>query len=177
MSSEVTREDISGAVYFDDFDFDEFIPLISKHVNIQIPDHLRDPSKKEELINLVYDAVQEKAKTKKESNLSFKPKEEVEKEVEKDKPNDDPTPDPPADIKPDTPLDKKQFVDRKSHIIHLCKEGRYRTKEVVSIIDDAWGYSAEGRTSKTRVSKTIRDLKDSGLVRIDGDEVIVWRGE
>jgi len=76
----------------------------------------------------------------------------------------------------DTPRERLEFKDRKSHIIHLCKESKYNLKTIVTIIDDAWGYSTKNKSSKTRVSKTIRELKDNDLVRINGNGVIEWRG-
>jgi len=80
---------------------------------------------------------------------------------------------------PSPPLESsnaKQFKDRKSHIIWLCKESKYRQVDIVKVIDDSWGYTVEGKTSKTRVAKTIKDLKEASLVTIDGNSIVFWRG-
>ena len=56
--AEVTKQDIEETVFAADFDFDQFVSLITKHVEIQIPNELNNPNKKKELIDYVFNAIQ-----------------------------------------------------------------------------------------------------------------------
>ena len=64
-----------------------------------------------------------------------------------------------------------------NHIISLARSNSYLIKQIVDIIDDDWGYRAKGKSSKTRVNKTINELKDSDLVNVNTDGLVLWIGE
>ncbi len=38
---EVSKDDLHGAIFAEDFDYNEFVALITKHIEIQIPDSVR----------------------------------------------------------------------------------------------------------------------------------------
>lgn len=222
--AEVTRQDIEETVLATDFDFDQFVSLITKHVEIQIPNELNNPNKKNELIDYVFNAIQKQdqedelkdetvnEEIKTESNDIEEPKikinlnlgssESVSAEgitapvVSYLQPLDQPPSQVPQKVDPIdmgsggvdamsaspdsasvSPSSTPPFADRKSHIIALVKESKWTIRQVVQIIDDQWGYAAQGKSSKTRVSKTIRDLRDNNMLYEESNGVLMWRGE
>jgi len=250
---EVSRQDIEEAVLTNDFHYDYFVSLITRHIEIQIPDKFAVLQKKfnedkkiqeeftpaddilrHELIDYVYGEIERLNKAEEDSepvNESSEPPlvvTESEGEVESDVPDikinlnlgsDDlsepssaedtsseeseveggggsdqdhldgeSTPLRPAspsidssttDLNPrPTELSSSPpYADRKSHISALVKESKWTIKQITQIIDDQWGYAAQGKSSKTRVSKTIRDLRDANLVYEESNGVLTWRGE
>jgi hypothetical protein len=230
--AEVTRQDIEETVLATDFDFDQFVSLITKHVEIQIPNELNNPNKKEELVDFVFNAIQKQDQENDTENEAVVAAEEVAAAVEEDKeelkikidlnlgseqespetssadegilitPLDEPKMEVEQEIEgttqkvdsisidmesggvdamsasPDSAsVSTPPFADRKSHIIALVKESKWTIRQVVQIIDDKWGYAAQGKSSKTRVSKTIRDLRDNNMLYEESNGILMWRGE
>lgn len=258
VSKEVSKEDIEGVVFADDFDYDEFVSIITKHIEVQIPEKYSVLAKKEladgtrepftdadnemrrELADFAFDAIKKVDKPpdpekhtvvidpeadgppvgpdvvswesepvegettpeiKIDLNLGSEEKvsadtpapneePEMEESVEVEIPSQDEkdSPDlqvnlndsevtvsgPPASTSaPPTPA----YADRKSHIIALVKESKWTLKQLVQIIDDQWGYAAKGKSSKTRVSKTVRDLRDNNMLYEESNGILTWRGE
>ena len=178
----ITREDIAEVVNSPDYSFSVFMGLISKHVDVQVPDELSVPEKKEELIDFIYNAILSMGKKPKEEkpkisiNLSKTPEEASDIPALKD--NDSTATDEPIPLKQVSEVAQdKQFSDRKSHIIWLAKQSMHTISQIVKIMDDSWGYTVEGKTSKTRVSKTLKELEDANLIHINSDKLIIWRGE
>ena len=264
--SEISREDIENAVMTDDFDYDQFVSLLTKHIEIQIPDKfsvLNKPKRvdgtlepftasedvlRKELIEHVLLSIDDLNKKEKheeptiidpvptsignpggtKETVHFVPPDdlpdvpneklgipeikidlnlgiedasepssaedvvipEVEELVEVgDLPlgrNDSPviqeassTTEAVTSVTPGpaSPSSNPAYADRKSHIIALVKESKWTLRQVTQIIDDQWGYAAQGKSSKTRVSKTVRDLRDNNLIYEESNGVLMWRGE
>ncbi len=55
-------------------------------------------------------------------------------------------------------------VSRKEFIINLVSEGKHDKNDIVEIVNEEYGYTKRGRSSKTRVGKTIRELKASKVL-------------
>ncbi len=286
---EVSRDDLQGAIFADDFDYNEFVALITKHIEIQIPDNFSvlvkteqadgsmqpfteaDNVVRQELLDHVYDAIIELDKKEEpvkpidpvptsignpggtKETVLMEPEENIATDVsDSDKIDvvDDhfvgetviPTPgvgidNPIFDEKePEIKIDlnlgsngparensdlvnetapvanepeveehigvevpmkeelqpdvsapvtsasapsssNPAYADRKSHIIALVKESKWTLKQITQIIDDQWGYAARGKSSKTRVSKTIRDLRDNQLLYEESNGILTWKGE
>jgi len=167
----ITRGDFEIAVKDPSFDFDDFLSLVTKHLELVIDDSYKDPSKKEELINLCWQAAQEKVKGIKEESVKEEP-EVVKGEPKKIVFN--------VNKQPEAKIDEEQvaaFANRKSHIIFLAKSSKYMIRQIVDIIDESWGYKAQGKNSKTRVNKTIQELVEAGLVKLDTNNLVTWLGE
>lgn len=205
--AEVTRQDIEETVLATDFDFDQFVSLITKHVEVQIPNEFNNPDKKKELVDYVFEAIQyqdgtenkaavaaeevttavdEEPKIKIDLNLgSSEPVGETitpvgELEMEDEQEIEDSSLGNESDKQessPHAPVSTPPFADRKSHIIALVKESKWTIRQVVQIIDDKWGYAAQGKSSKTRVSKTIRVLRDNNMLYEESNGILMWRGE
>lgn len=261
---EVSRQDIEDAVMANDFDYDQFVSLITKHIEVQVPDEYSVLVKKEQtdgtkepftesddvlrrkLVEYVFTAIEELNKKEElpdepaqveveppedwnvpneklgipeperimmdHSSLEGKEPEikidlnlgseesassdeatapmqgpEKEESVEVETPSQGVKDLPDAQVglndsevtASDLPASTSAppYADRKSHIIALVKESKWTLKQLVQIIDDKWGYAARGKSSKTRVSKTVRDLRDSKLVYEETNGVLMWRGE
>ena len=177
---------IRNLIYSEDFDFDVFVSMISSYIDADFSDDLRSDDKKGDLFNVVENALRKANVTLEEDIEPLKDTgEELTKEPVEEKPKIKLKPfnqeEPIEEVK-EEPIEEikeepiaKRFADRKSHIIHLAKESAYKLKDIVEIMDDSWGYKAKGTTSKTRVAKTIKELKENNLIYIDSDDVIRWR--
>jgi len=185
---------IRNLIYSEDFDFDVFVSMISSYIDADFSDDLRSDDKKGDLFNVVENALRKANVTLEEDIEPLKDTgEELTKEPVEEKPKiklkpfnqeepiEEVKEEPIEEIK-EEPIEEikeepiaKRFADRKSHIIHLAKESAYKLKDIVEIMDDSWGYKAKGTTSKTRVAKTIKELKENNLIYIDSDDVIRWR--
>ena len=230
---EIEREDIQRTVFSEKFKFDEFVSLITKHMEIQIPEELGQPDKKNELVDFVYNTYKDQNKKEElpdeetiepPDDLLDVPNEvlgipEPEIKIDLNLGSNSGTPEPSSAEGENTPMiepevedtvevetpmqDIKEapemsstsedsdvlassppasastppFADRKSHIIGLVKESKWTLKQIVQIIDDDWGYAANGKSSKTRVSKTVKTLRDSNLLYEESNGILMWRGE
>ena len=232
---EIEREDIQRTVFSEKFKFDEFVSLITKHMEIQIPEELGQPDKKDELVDFVYNTYVDQSKKEElpdgetidgETVDEVEPKEEPEIKIDlnlgsatdepqplsADEGGNTPSTEPEAEVEEEkveieTPQqdikdtssvlsdesDESEvvasvppasvsnssppFADRKSHIIALVKQSKWTLKQIVQIIDDDWGYAANGKSSKTRVSKTVKTLRDSNLLYEESNGILMWRGE
>jgi len=243
----ISKQDLYDVVNDPGYEFDKFVSLITKHIEIQIPEEYGAEGKKDALVDYVFNNLPEQKKNEQSGdeedktlsnkcesavpdsspmgksniiegtegvrevsdisteersvspdnqqvcpeNQPLRPKITINlKSTSVDKPRDvtndsvveevEKTGPASVDLTPPSPplesSNAKQFKDRKSHIIWLCKESKYRQVDIVKVIDDSWGYTVEGKTSKTRVAKTIKDLKEASLVTIDGNSIVFWRG-
>ena len=66
-------------------------------------------------------------------------------------------------------------VSRKQFIINLVAEGTHTKTEILDIMDEEYGYKKIGKSAKTRVSKTIRELSSSGTLEEAADGVLSLR--
>jgi hypothetical protein len=249
---EVTKQDIYDTVFSGDFHYDQFVALITKHIEIQIPDKFGvlqkedheyekkdtegnpispftdvDNALREELVDYVFDQLQKQDEPEESiDNVNTKeppedlpdvPNEKLdipeikidlgneassepssaedklpnlEEPVEVDVPTQGAKDVPPyveeeseelevsAPARPvsTSPSSAPPYADRKSHIIALVKESKWTLKQIISIIDDSWGYAAQGKSSKTRVSKTVKDLRNNNLVNEEMNGILSWKG-
>ena len=159
----MTKEDLMSVVYDINFNFDDFIALISQHFDIKIDESYRDINKREALVNLVYKAYSDLLKEveiEKHKKIVFGEKEDIKGET-KDQ---------------DIFNVKSRWKNKKTHIIELCKDNRYRKKDIIKILDDSWDDYKDGKkTSKSLVYSTITKLHKANLVIVNSDKIIRWR--
>jgi len=63
-------------------------------------------------------------------------------------------------------------ISAKQYIINLVAEGTHTKTEILEIMDEEYGYKKRGKSSKTRVSKTIRELKSTGSLDEAADGIL-----
>lgn len=176
--SMITKEEIAEVVYQPDFDFDDFVGLISNFIEMDFPDELRDPGRKEELIELCFLNLKKKYESEDQKDVEEEVKHPVIKiNLNKDSIQDDEHITQLEEEPKKVQQTNQAFTSRKSQIIYLCQQNKYTVKQIIQIIDDDWGYSIKGKTSNTRVNKTLNELKDTDLVRVNSDNLVLWNGE
>ena len=117
-------------------------------VDIVLDDSLTKKQKKESIIDQIYDAYNT-AIVEVEQN-KFKEKVEKRTRTRKSK-------------------SKNGKLSAKQFIINLVSEGKHTKKGILKIVDEEYGYTARGKSPKTRVSKTLRGLKDAASIKEAAD--------
>ncbi len=66
---------------------------------------------------------------------------------------------------------------RKQTIINLIASGEHTKESLIETMDVEYGYAAKGKSSKTRVSKVIRELKGSNSLTEAADGTLGIKGK
>jgi len=63
---------------------------------------------------------------------------------------------------------------KKGRIIALVKEGKYQEHEIREILDEEYGWHLLGKSHKTRVSRTMRELRSSNNLEKTADGMLKY---
>ena len=153
----LTREDLADIINSPALKIEDVIKVAKDEydVDVQIPEGATPKEAKEAAIDQIFDAYNA-ALIEIESN---KYQQKAEKRTNTRKPKK-------ADGQP----------SRKQAVIGLIGEGTYTKEALVAKMDADYGYAAAGKTSKTRVSKVIRELKKSNSLIEAADGTLSLKG-
>lgn len=132
----ITKEQIAKVFEQDELNPEEILALIEKDLGIKIDPKLP----KKDQIDQVYEIY-----TKTMDELEAKTKEEKKNSKKKKKKSSD----------------KPYKLSRKDFVISLIEEGKYTRPELIEVTDKKFDYE-EGKSSKGRVAKVIKELKAKG---------------
>ena len=65
-------------------------------------------------------------------------------------------------------------VSKKDLIVGFVKEGKYQEHEIRQMLDEEYGWHLLGKSHKTRVSRTMRELKNSGNLEKSADGILKY---
>lgn len=144
----ITKEDIGNIINSPVLNNQQIIDLVEKEMDIKLP----PKAKKEEWIEIIFNTY----------NTAIK-------EVESHKQL--------ANAKKTIAVKKKSdklnvTVSRKQFIIELIEEGIYNKEEITERVTVEYGYNITGKSPKTRISRTLRELKSKDLLDELSDGVL-----
>ena len=67
-------------------------------------------------------------------------------------------------------------LSRKQFIINLIGKGGHNKESLLKVVGEEYGYTAKGRTAKTRVSKVLRALRQQNLLEESADGTFNLKG-
>lgn len=67
-------------------------------------------------------------------------------------------------------------ISRKQYIIDLIGEGIYKKEEITEKVSEEYGYNITGKSPKTRISRTLRELKSKNLLEELADGILRIKG-
>ena len=85
-----------------------------------------------------------------------------------------------AEIKLEEKKQKKKVTTqvkretKKDRIIALVREGKYQEHEIREMLDEEYDWHLLGKSHKTRVSRTMRELKNSGNLEKSADGILKY---
>ena len=146
----LTREDLERLINSEATEIHDVLKVAKEEfdVVIELDESLSTKQKKESIIDEIYDAYNRALIEVQENKM----KERVEKKTRTRKTKS-------KDGKPS----KKQFI------INLVAEGKHTKADILKIVDEEYGYSARGKNPKTRVSKTLKGLKQAASIKEAAD--------
>lgn len=148
----ITREELAKIINSPALKMKDVILVAKEEYDVEVPEN----STKEEAIDIIFDAYNT-ALVEIETN-KYQQKAEKRTNTRKSK---------SSDGKP----------SRKQYIIGLIGSGEHTKESLIETVDAEYGYAAEGRTSKTRVSKVIRELKRSKSLTEAADGTLGIKGQ
>jgi hypothetical protein len=141
---DLTKADIRNIIDSPSLDQGEIISIIKNELKIEIDSDLS----REEMVDEVYDAYQ-LALIEIESKT-------VDSKVKANK----------RANKAEKKLSKKEFI------INLVKEGKYTEAEIRQVLDEEYGWHLLGKSHKTRVSRTLRELRATDKIKETADGIL-----
>jgi len=149
-----TREDIEQIVNAPGLPDTEIKKILREELKLNIPEELT----KEELTEFVYSeyckALEEIEEKREEARKEFE-KKKIKRKKEK----------------------KAKNPSKKSQILGFIKENKYTRKQLIEKVDGELGYKVRGKSSKTRVSRCIKDFEINKLVKISPSGILRYTGE
>lgn len=152
MAEELTLEDVQNLIEEPDFDIKALRELMKNELGHELTDGVEEDP--EALAKEVFEAYRNKAAEVKEERSASKKKTREKKKT--------------------ATSSSTSSVSRAAYIEGLIKEQGSITKaELENSVDEAFGYAEAGKSSRTRVNRTVRNLKEKGLVTDEGGK-ITW---
>lgn len=150
-SEGLTRDQIREIVEDDDFNVDEMRELLKEELSVDLPQNLTT----DQIVEFVYDAYQKRAtevsQVRREKRSAAKSKRASSKERD------------------GGGVSRAAFVT--GVIKDAGKEGIDKSA-VEQALDEAFGYSASGKSPKTRVNRVLRSLTKKGLIEERGTKIV-----
>jgi len=141
---DLTKADIRNIIDSPSLDQGEIISIIKNELKIEIDSDLS----REEMVDEVYDAYQ----------LALT---EIESKTVDNK------------VKANKRVNKgEKKASKKGFIINLVKEGKYTEAEIRQVLDEEYGWHLLGKSHKTRVSRTLRELRATDKIKETADGIL-----
>jgi len=154
MDNALTLEDIQEIVDTEALSNAEVIAIVKEELGIEIDPELD----RKEMATAIYDAYNI-AITEKVKEDNFRRQQE-EKKIQKK-----------------MRRESKKGPSRKQFIYDLIAEGKYTREKIIELCNEEFNYNTqEGKSSKTRVSRTIRDLNNDGKLKEAADGRLSLKG-